>query len=429
MTAIIWPVGGSLDRGPGNRAVARGDRFLPQYLVLKTLTSFYEVLGVGPTADPDTLRKAYRRLARKHHPDVSEDPRAHENMARINEAFQTLIDPAKRNEYDALLAGGTLHEPKAPRTPQKPIVVRLKSRLQAHMTPVYALSFEPDSGQVVSSGFDNEIIWWDETSMRPTRRTKVEAGAITTLRAFAGGRIVAAGSSESVVNFWRLNGTKIDSWRSSNDEWVSCVAISTDGLSLAAGSLHRSVTVSDTKTGDSRYRNRDHDQSVTAVAWSDDGSLLATGSADATVRLWNAETGALIRVIKQVRSTVTALAFSLDRQFLAIAAVDLSIRVIDLMSGELVKMMYGHTKPIESLAFHPNGWLFASGSRDGTVGLWNAAKGIGNLRLEVSPRPIACVAFSPDGSRLAAGGQDKVVRVWEVTVRETPPQDRDEASH
>ncbi|MFZ4508906.1 MAG: DnaJ domain-containing protein [Fimbriimonas sp.] len=387
---------------------------------MKTLSSLYEVLGVGPTADSETLRKAYRRLARKHHPDVSADPRAHENMARINDAFQVLIDPAKRQEYDAQLAGGTFDEAPGPRTPQKPVVVKLMARFQAHMTPVYAVSFEPDSGSVVSSAFDNEIIWWDEKSSKPQRRTKLESGTISTLRAFAGGRLVAAGSSESTVNFWRLNGVNLDAWRASNDEWVSCVAISSDGRNLAAGSLYKSFTVSDTLSGESRYRKAEHAQSVTAVAWSADGAMLATGSADATVKLWKSTSGEPLQTISQVRATVSALAFSPDNKFLAVGAVDLSIRVFDLETGLLVKMMFGHTKPIESLAFHPNGWLFASGSRDGTVGLWNAAKGIGNARIEVSSRPISCVAFSPDGSRLAAGGQDKLVRLWEVTARDEP---------
>ena len=389
-------------------------------LDLKTLTSFYEVLGVGPTAEPETLRKAYRRLASKHHPDVSSDPRAHENMARINEAFETLIDAAKRNEYDAMLAGGGFDEetPQEARAAQKPVVVRLIQRLKAHKTPVYALCFAPDTGQLVSSAFDNEILWWDESSASPLRRTKVEAGVISTLRAFSLDRLVAAGSAETQVSFCRLEGERIESFRTNNEEWVGAIAISADGSSVAAGSLHSTVAVSRTADGGIQYRKHEHTAAVTAVAWSLDGKFLATGSADATVKLWHAQTGALLHTFRQVRSTVTALSFSNDNRFIIAAAVDLSIRVFSLEEGELVKMMFGHTKPIESLSFHPNNWLFASGSRDGTVGLWNAAKGIGNVRIDCSPRPVSCVAFSPDGTRLAAGGQDKLVRLWEVAAKE-----------
>lgn len=385
-----------------------------------TLPSYYEVLGVGPNAEGETLRKAYRRLARKHHPDVSTDPRAHENMARINEAFETLIDPHKRVEYDAMLAGGGYNEPQPETAPQKPVVVRLLQRLKGHKTPVYAVAFSPDSGQIVSSAFDNEIYWWDEATANPVRRTKVETGVISTLRAFTLDRVVAAGSAESQVTVVRLEGEKVDSFRATNEEWVGCLAISADGSTLAAGSLHRTLSVTNTSDGGSVYRRDGHGDAVTAVAWSNDGRLLATGSADATIKLWNARTGELITTIRRVRGTVTALSFSSDGGFLAAAGVDLSIRVFRLSDAELIKMMYGHTKVIESLAFHPNNWLFASGSRDGTVGLWNAAKGIGNVRIEVSSRPVSCVAFSQDGTRLAAGGQDKLVRLWEVAAKDTP---------
>ncbi|AIE85960.1 DnaJ domain-containing protein [Fimbriimonas ginsengisoli] len=385
---------------------------------MKTVTSYYEILGVGPTAETETLRKAYRRLARKHHPDVSKDPRAHENMARINEAFETLVDPGRRNEYDAMLAGHGHFEAPVQKTQQKPVIVKLLQRLKGHRTPVYAVSFAPDTGDLVSSAFDNEILWWDESAARPKRRTKVEAGVISTIRAFSLDRLVAAGSAESQVTFCRLEGDKVEAFRANQEEWVGCLAISSDGSSVATGSLHHALSVTSTTDGGAMYRRQEHADAVTAVAWSNDGRLLATGSADATVKVWDARAGKALGTISQLRGTVTALAFSNDGQYLAAAGVDLSIRVFRLADGELVKMMFGHTKPVESLSFHPNNWLFASASRDGTVGLWNAAKGIGNVRIECSTRPVSCVAFSPDGTRLAAAGQDKLVRVWEVAAKE-----------
>lgn len=385
---------------------------------MKTVTSYYEILGVGPTTDTETLKKAYRRLARKHHPDVSKDPRAHENMARINEAFETLVDAGKRNEYDAMLAGHGHYEAPSRENAQKPVVVRLLQRLKGHRTPVYSVSFAPDTGQIVSSAFDNEILWWDEAVGRPSRRTKVEAGVISTIRAFSLDRVVAAGSAESQVTYCRLEGDKVEAFKTNQEEWVGCVAISSDGSSVAAGSMYNALSVTNTADGGALFRRQEHADAVTAVAWSNDGRMLATGSADATVKLWDARLGKPVGTISQLRGTVTALAFSNNNHYLAAAGVDLSIRIFRLSDGELVKMMFGHTKPVESIAFHPNNWLFASASRDGTVGLWNADKGIGNVRIEVSTRPVSCVAFSLDGTRLAAAGQDTLVRLWEVAAKE-----------
>src|ERR687892_2646398 len=60
----------------------------------------YEVLGVSSDASPEEIKRAYRRLARQYHPDVSEDPEADRRFKEINLAYQTLSDPGKRRQYD-----------------------------------------------------------------------------------------------------------------------------------------------------------------------------------------------------------------------------------------------------------------------------------------------------------------------------------------
>jgi len=61
---------------------------------------YYEVLGVPRTADTDELKKSYRRLARKYHPDVNKDPDAEERFKEINEAYEVLSNADKRRAYD-----------------------------------------------------------------------------------------------------------------------------------------------------------------------------------------------------------------------------------------------------------------------------------------------------------------------------------------
>lgn len=63
---------------------------------------YYAALGVPRNADAETIKKAYRKLAREHHPDVSAAPGAEGRFKDIAEAWQTLKDPDKRAAYDGL---------------------------------------------------------------------------------------------------------------------------------------------------------------------------------------------------------------------------------------------------------------------------------------------------------------------------------------
>lgn len=67
---------------------------------------YYDVLGVKPDASAEDIRSAYRKLARKFHPDVSKEKNAEERFKDINEAYEALREPDRRSAYDQARAGG-----------------------------------------------------------------------------------------------------------------------------------------------------------------------------------------------------------------------------------------------------------------------------------------------------------------------------------
>lgn len=63
---------------------------------------YYKIMGVNRKSTPDEIKRAYRKLARKYHPDVSKEPNAEEKFKELQEAYEVLKDPKKREAYDQL---------------------------------------------------------------------------------------------------------------------------------------------------------------------------------------------------------------------------------------------------------------------------------------------------------------------------------------
>ena len=71
-------------------------------LHVATYKDYYQIMGVARDASQDEIKRAYRRLARKFHPDVSKEANAEDKFKELQEAYEVLKDPQRRAAYDQL---------------------------------------------------------------------------------------------------------------------------------------------------------------------------------------------------------------------------------------------------------------------------------------------------------------------------------------
>ena len=74
---------------------------------MATKRDYYEVLGLSKGASEDEIKKAYRKLSKKYHPDINKEPDAEEKFKEVSEAYEILSDPQKRAAYDQYGHAGT----------------------------------------------------------------------------------------------------------------------------------------------------------------------------------------------------------------------------------------------------------------------------------------------------------------------------------
>ena len=258
--------------------------------------------------------------------------------------------------------------------------------LQAHSSEVWSISFIPGHNVIASAGADGNVILWNIDNTQPLSRTLI-------------------GHSDDVLSLtFSPDGTLLVS----------------GGGNLSNNDADNTVRVWNLDTDEIKDTDDSHLRYVSSVAFSPDGQTVASGSADQTIHLWNIDSDAIKVMNIPERSDWVALAFSPDGKLLASGSDDGKIYFWDVTSGQLQgEPLVGHTAGVLSLAFSPDGKLLASGSDDYTIIVWDVA----NRQPLYDPLvghndSVTSVAFSPDGQRLASGGHDETIRLWDVNTGE-----------
>ncbi len=93
-------------------------------MAIRIIKTYYEILGVAKNATPEEIRKAFRKLAFKFHPDRNPEAEADKKFREINEAYEVLSSPEERATYDKWLTP-TLYKPVRPIEWQRLLVRKL----------------------------------------------------------------------------------------------------------------------------------------------------------------------------------------------------------------------------------------------------------------------------------------------------------------
>lgn len=202
---------------------------------------------------------------------------------------------------------------------------------------------------------------------------------------------------------------------------VTTLAISADASHLAATCRDRPLWVwrqgREVDWGETLLPEH-HPGGTRSLALSPDGLTLAAGNMDGTVSLWDTATGEKRADLHAGTEMILVVAFSPAGNRLACSSTDSRIYLWDLPAHRLLGTLCGHHGPVSTLAFSPGGQTLVSAGDDESIRLWSIdpARQLADLRTHEGI--VLAVAFSADGNLVATtalAGQG--VQLWDVSGR------------
>lgn len=258
--------------------------------------------------------------------------------------------------------------------------------------------------------------------------------------------MVAAGTSESYIRVWSMDGKALPSIMPTgpNDPPPSSSrrlighsgpiyavsfspaaanpdpepnALKTTPRYLLSSSADKSVRMWSVDAWACLVVYKGHDDPVWDVTWGPFGHYFLTGARDKTARLWSTDHISYLRMFVGHDQDVDHVCFHPNSAYIFTGSSDKTVRMWSVTTGNAVRLFTGHTGNITALACSPDGKTVASADDYGAIILWDLASGRRLKRMRGHAKGgIWSLSWSVESTLLVSGGADGTVRVWDIAV-------------
>jgi WD40 repeat protein len=296
--------------------------------------------------------------------------------------------------------------------------------LSGHTGAISVLTFSPNSATLASGAQDeNSVILWDVATGQARQRLDGHTGWIRSLAFSPDGAILASGSTDSTVRLWDVASGRGLGVLEGHSDYLGNIAFSPDGAALASASRDGTVRLWDVGSQQLSVGFRyvapidpatNQPYWLTGIAYSPDGKSIAVGSVSASIYVLDASSGKLQHELKghQDWVVICGLSYSPDGRTLASASLDGTLRLWSPLTGTERAVLTQRGIRLLGLSWAPDSQHLASTSDSaGSLTVWNTQSRQAEQTILLSQGTVTTLTYSDSGTVLGSGGASGTVRL------------------